>query len=647
MRSGREQLEEAVGARFLPCVDAGEQQPAGRVGILPAVFAHARGIGADIAGVEAVFVEGRRQQLDKAVFFIDELFPGRVQRPGDARGVEAGERRPRLTDGVDAAGGRGGRAQFAALVVVGAQIPVSVPAKLLHGGVHLRREGVEIRAVGIVRGDLGVVRRGHGEKLRKPDALPLPLRADAVHAVVPVARAHEGEAVFAGEAGAQAKGAHAVVVERAHFLRDLGGTVPVGLALGDGHVAQVGDALAQHPRVAGEAHVGCRRIRQKEAVVRDARAHAGTGHVPPVQNVAGGKLPRRAEQEVFTGMGGLKVHEQEHVLQLVAEAIGAACLIEPGAGADAGVERLLDEPRKEAVESLVAGLDAQGVQARLPRFLRFRQRRGAFAQHFDGFEGVLAAPRPAGGETELRFPARRQKEARFQRPAALAAALFKEAVRSQNAAVAEKGRALRARFRRGVECGEVADARHRAARQTDAVLVPCAQPCGVARVHTQKPVDKGSDGALAVFSGQIAHRDFDAEGVCVRADIERCFKAQSVRAAQKAGTGQRVGGAEGRAGRFAGQKARVCAPALVGEIEHQAPALAQRVVVKWCEALHAAVAGKEKAAAALGDEHAEVLSRQHVRPCGGGRLGGVDGVAVLREAAIAVEEGAPDGRQLY
>ena len=97
-----------MGARLLPGVDAGQQQPAGRVGVLPAVFAHARGIGADIARVEAVLAEGRRQQLDEAVFFIDELFPCRVQRPGDARGVEAGERRPRLTDGVDAAGGRGG-----------------------------------------------------------------------------------------------------------------------------------------------------------------------------------------------------------------------------------------------------------------------------------------------------------------------------------------------------------------------------------------------------------------------------------------------------------------------------------------------------------------------------------------------------------
>ena len=197
-----------MGARFLPGVDAGKQQPAGPVGVLPAVFAHAGGIGADIAGIEVVSIKGRRQQLDQAVFLVDELFPGRVQRPGNARGGEIGKRRPCLTDGVNAAGGRLGGAQFFLHRRVGAQIPVSVPAELLHGGVHLSREGVEPGAVSLVRGDLGIAARGHGEKLRKPDALPLPPRADAIHAVVPVARAHEGEAVLAGEAGAQAEGAH-------------------------------------------------------------------------------------------------------------------------------------------------------------------------------------------------------------------------------------------------------------------------------------------------------------------------------------------------------------------------------------------------------------------------------------------------------
>ena len=453
--------------------------------------------------------------------------------------------------------------------------------------------------------------------------------------------------MLAGEAGAQAEGAHAVVVKRAHFLRDFGGAVPVGLAFGNGDVAQVGDARKEHARVAGEADVRRGHVGQKEAVVGNARAHAGAGHVPPVHHVAGGKLPRRAEKEMFAGQRRLKMHQRQHILQLVAEAVGAAGLIEPGAGAHAGVERLLDKPWEEAIERLVASLDAQRAQARAPRFFRFCQRRGMRAQGLERLQGFLVPFRPADGEVERSFLARCQRDMRLQRPAALAAAPFKEAVRAQNAAMAEKGRALRARFRRGVKGGEVGYARHRPVRQTYAVLVPGVQIGGIARVHAQQPVDEGGDGALAIPAGGVAHRHLHAEGVGVRADVERRFKAQAVRAAQKAGMGQRMCGAEGREGRFAGQKARIRSPALVGQIEHQAPTLAQRVVVKRRQALHAAVLAKEEAAAALGDDHAEVLSGQHVRPCDGRRLGGVDSVTILGKASVAVEERAADRRQLH
>ena len=233
-------------------------------------------------------------------------------------------------------------------------------------------------------------------------------------------------------------------------------------------------------------------------------------------------------------------------LQLVAEAVSAAGLIEPGAGADAGVEGLFDEPRQEAVEGFVAGLDAQRPQALLPRRLRLRQRRGAFPQRRDGLQGFFAAARPANGETVFHFLARRQRQARFQRPAALAAALFEEAVGPHDAAVPEEGLAFRARFRRRVESGEIGDARHDAARQTDAVFVPGVQPGGVAGVHAQKPVHEGGDGAGAGLAGGVLHRDFHAEGVRVRADIERRFKAQAVRSTQKAGS-EPIHGWRGRA----------------------------------------------------------------------------------------------------
>ena len=120
--------------------------------------------------------------------------------------------------------------------------------------------------------------------------------------------------MFAGEAGAEAEGAHAVAVERAALVRSFARAVPVQFALGDRHIAQVGDAHMQYVRVASKAHIGRCHVGQEKAVVGNARAHARAWHVPPVHDVAGRKLPRRAEEDVFARHGGLIVHKQEHVL---------------------------------------------------------------------------------------------------------------------------------------------------------------------------------------------------------------------------------------------------------------------------------------------------------------------------------------------
>ena len=70
------------------------------------------------------------------------------------------------------------------------------------------------------------------------------------------------------------------------------------------------------------------------------------------------------KEDVRGPSAGSKCNQRQHILQLVAEAVSAAGLIEPGAGAHAGVERLLDKPWEEAVERLFASLDAQRIQAR-------------------------------------------------------------------------------------------------------------------------------------------------------------------------------------------------------------------------------------------------------------------------------------------
>ena len=61
-------------------------------------------------------------------------------------------------------------------------------------------------------------------------------------------------------------------------------------------------------------------------------------------HVALGELPRRGAQQMLARQVGLRDAERHDVLQLVAEAIGAARLIEAGARPDAAGERLIEQP---------------------------------------------------------------------------------------------------------------------------------------------------------------------------------------------------------------------------------------------------------------------------------------------------------------
>ena len=103
-------------------------------------------------------------------------------------------------------------------------------------------------------------------------------------------------------------------------------------------------------------------VGQPEQVVGDARAHAAARRrVPPVLHVALDELPRRGAQEVLARELGLRHGERHHVLQLVAEAVGAARLVERRARPDAAGERLIEQP---AVEQQVHRRDRASSPAR-------------------------------------------------------------------------------------------------------------------------------------------------------------------------------------------------------------------------------------------------------------------------------------------
>ena len=89
-------------------------------------------------------------------------------------------------------------------------------------------------------------------------------------------------------------------------------------------------------------------VGQPEQVVGDPRAHAApAGRVPPVLDVALDELPGRGAQQVLARQPGRGDHQRQHVLQLIAESVGAAGLIEGRARPHATRERLVQQPAVE------------------------------------------------------------------------------------------------------------------------------------------------------------------------------------------------------------------------------------------------------------------------------------------------------------
>ena len=97
-----------------------------------------------------------------------------------------------------------------------------------------------------------------------------------------------------------------------------------------------GDLLLQDRLVAGHRDVVRDGIGQPHDVVGDHRAHAGAGaRQPPVLHVAFPELPRRRVEDLLARQRRVVQQEGQRVLQLVAEAEGAARLVEGRARPDA------------------------------------------------------------------------------------------------------------------------------------------------------------------------------------------------------------------------------------------------------------------------------------------------------------------------
>src|SRR5262249_31409391 len=126
-----------------------------------------------------------------------------------------GQHRPRLHDGVNAALVVEVRAERRAVVEPGPQIPVAVPGVLLDRVAQpfgLGQPAVRPLGIAAGTGQIGKGTQTGDQEPADPDALALATGADAVHAVVPVAGAHQRQAVRT-EAQAVLQSANAVLVQ--------------------------------------------------------------------------------------------------------------------------------------------------------------------------------------------------------------------------------------------------------------------------------------------------------------------------------------------------------------------------------------------------------------------------------------------------
>ena len=475
------------------------------MGVLRAVFPHAGRIVPDIARVDPFSPEGRGEQLDDSRSFIRQPLPRGVHRPGAARLVQTGQHGPGLGDGVDGAFRAARAAQWRAVVHERPQIPASVPAFGFDGRAHPPGKTSQPNAVSFFLNHPRIALRAHGQEFAQPDALAAPVCPDSVHAVVPVPRAHPRKPALSDRRSPSER-PHTVFMQAARHRAGPHLAVEILRAFRDGRVLQIGNLLPQDARVPGMAHVGRRREGQEQQIVGNAGAHAGERFVPPMQHIPGLKLPRGAAQDMLPRPVRIEMQRRKHVLQLIAEAVSAAGLTEPGPPADSGGQDLVRQPQIH-----------HGVQ-RLVRRLRPRPAQAGERGHIPAFKeflrlppGVLHVLSPADEQRRANRPSGFQPQRDLQRPAC--PARRSHALGTHDRPPAQERGAARAGRRADVPGGEKAHARHRARGEADVVFRPHPQPAAVLPVGPHQPVDKGDQFIIPLREVSVLQRHVHAHAV--------------------------------------------------------------------------------------------------------------------------------------
>src|ERR1051325_4422005 len=122
----------------------------------------------------------------------------------------------------------------------------------------------------------------------------------------------------------------------------------LGLVLLQWFALEEWNHLIEDRGISGGANIMCSDERKPEKIVTDPRpdTHARV-RVPPVLDIAFHELACGGAQNVAARKRGRRMHKRHHVLQLVAESVGAARLIKGRAAPDPATESLIRQPAIE------------------------------------------------------------------------------------------------------------------------------------------------------------------------------------------------------------------------------------------------------------------------------------------------------------
>ena len=149
--------------------------------------------------------------------------------------------------------------------------------------------------------------------------------------------------------------------------------VPLGLIGSQRFAGKIGHRLVQQPGLACDLQVLTDSVRQPQQIIGTSRADTALRtFVPPVQNIAFGKLDAASTDDLVAGELGLHVQEGKRILQLIAEAEAASRLVQACSAPQPPGQILIEEPAiEQVIERFVGCANTTAIEHVVPVSLRF------------------------------------------------------------------------------------------------------------------------------------------------------------------------------------------------------------------------------------------------------------------------------------